>query len=551
MTSRNTRRTRTQAAVLATAGALALALLPASTASASITPTPPASFAYIGSAVAANPNRALMAADATGAGASALTLPGYQTYSYDVSPDGNTTLVAARTGVPATNRYDSTYGLVLVRRDPASGAVTSTLLSVFWDANPVLANDGAQAFWLSHGVLYEYDAATGLRPGIGGFAPRSGETVTRLAVSSDGSHAAVMYANAAAKTARVLAAPVATGTTAGNYAAIPYGPAGIQPSADTFVWRGADTLIWSEYDSAVAGAPMSAVSATLPTDGSSVTVATPQPTLNGFYDLRQDVNGAWWAWKDDTSVTPTVTNLYAADDAALVGATATAPVLVGPRSDGTTTFRYTPAAATPPALQRVVNPAAAHPFFSMSATTVSYGGRAAYDSHNFYGGVPGAAYSAATAAEVDRGWLQRSYDGVHWANVAVTSGARPIVIGTRWFVGFTPPVARNTVFRWYFTGDTFTAAGYARPLLVRCAPIVTVRVASSGGYRTIYGAATRIGGTALLYRYYRGAWHLLQRVGMTSRGTFSFGRKARPRGTYKVVTVADAGWVAGVRQFKI
>ncbi len=540
MTSRGSRRGWTHGAVLTVAGALAISLLPASAAGASVAPPV---FSYIGTSGATTaPDRTLAVADVTGAGPHALTPAGYQVHDYDVSPDGNVALVAARTGTPTTDAYDSTFGLVLVRRDPGTQAVTSILLSVFWDANPVLAGNGTKAFWFYRGTLYEYDAtAGGLQPAITAFAPAAGETVARLAVSSDGSRVAVMYTNAAARTARVLAAPVATGTSAGNAAEIAYGPAGTQPSSNTFVWVGADTLVWSEYESAVANPPMYGVSVTLPTDGSTVRTSTPRPSLSGFYDLRQDASGAWWTWKDDPSAG---TSAYSVADPLV-----DTPTPVGaPRTDGATTYRYAPATNLPPALQPVVNPAGAHPSLTLSASVVAYGKKVAYSAYNYYGGLPGLSYAANRAAEVDRGYLQRSIDGVHWSTAAVTSGARPVIIGSKYYNAYYAKVlTRNTWFRWLFPGDAFTARGMSATRLVKVVPVVSARVAVSGRSRIVYGAASRVGGAVVLYRKVGTRMVKVGVAAISAKGVYTFGRRLLPRGTYRVVTVADRYWASGYK----
>ena len=542
MTSRSSRRSWTHGAVLAVAGALATSLLPASAASASAPPV----FSYVGtSGAAAAPNRTLAVADVLGAGPHALTPAGYQVYGYDVAPDGDIALVAARTGTPTTDAYDSTFGLVLLRRDPGTQAVSSILLSVFWDANPVLAGNGTKAFWFYHGTLYEYDAAAGgLQPAITAFAPAAGETVARLAISSDGSRAAVMYTDATARTARVLAAPVATGRSAGSYAEIGYGPGGTQPSNSTFVWDGADTLVWAEYDSAVAGAPTNGVSVTLPTDGSTVRTVTPRPTLNGFYDLRQDASGTWWTWKDDTSVTPAATSAYSLADPLV-----DTPIPVGaPRTDGATTYRYAPSTNLPPALQPVVNPAAAHPSLALSAAVVAYGRKVAYSAYNYYGGLPGLSYAASRAAEVDRGYLQRSIDGVHWSTAAATSGAHPVIIGSRYYNAYyAKALTRNTWFRWLFPGDAFTKRGMSATRLVKVVPVVSARVAVSGRSRIVYGAASRVGGAVVLYRKVGTRMVKVGVAAISAKGAYSFGKRLLPRGAYRLVTVADRYWASGYK----
>jgi hypothetical protein len=38
---------------------------------------------------------------------------------------------------------------------------------------------------------------------------------------------------------------------------------------------------------------------------------------------------------------------------------------------------------------------------------------------------------------------------------------------------------------------------------------------------------------------------------MTSTGAFNFGKRVLPKGSYRVVTTADASWGAGVKAFTI
>jgi hypothetical protein len=41
----------------------------------------------------------------------------------------------------------------------------------------------------------------------------------------------------------------------------------------------------------------------------------------------------------------------------------------------------------------------------------------------------------------------------------------------------------------------------------------------------------------------------VQTIAMNSVGAYNFGTKSRPRGSYKVVTVADLGWGSGYVKF--
>ena len=448
MTPRTSRRARTRATVLTGAGALVLALAPVVPVSAA--PAPP-SFSYLDVSTA---NRVLAYAAADGSGAVDLTpTTGFQTYAYDVSWDGNSIVLAGRSGTPTTDVYDSTFGLVYEHRN-ADATISSTLLSVFWEANPVLTPDGSAAFWIAAGTLYRYTAATGVTAAVStAFAPAAGEAVSRLAVNQDGSRVAVMYSDATKKTGRVLAAPVATGT-AGNYAVVSYsrtsGP--LLPSGSTFVWTALDTVLWDEYDSSAATPVLSPAYVTLTGSGVQRAALHGATGLQGYYDVRQDAAGSWYGWND----------VVAAGQSTLAGFAdplTSTPAVIGPRSNGRTTFRYVPSLVAPPALQTVGNPAAAHPYLFLSAGSTTYGKRVGYDAHSFYGAPPTAAYSNARAAEVDRGQLQWSFDGVHFTTILTTSGAKPIIIGSSYYNAYSPALTRNTWFRWVYPGDVFTAAG--------------------------------------------------------------------------------------------
>jgi len=554
MTSRTTRRTWTRGAVLAGAGALVAGLMPVSTASANALPATPAVVSYIDASTGTAPatNRVLSAADATGALNLTTIAGGLQTSGYDVSQDGNTALVAARTGAPNASPYDSTFGLVRVHRDPSTLAEGSTLLSVFWTANPVLSADGSKAFWFSGSTLYQYDAATGVTAGIGAFAPAAGEVVTRIAVSNDGSKLAVMYTNAATKSARVVAAPTLTGPAGGSSGQFVYTGA-TQPSSNIFVWAGSGDLVWSEYDSTATAPVLGAVWAAIPADGTSVAqTQQPAPALSDAYDLRQDASGFWWFWKDDSSVSPAVSNLWSIPSTLPVDTTAAAPVLVGPRVNGATTYRYVPSAVTPPALQPVANPAAAHPFLTLSASTAAYGKRVGYDAHNYYGAPPNAAFANATASEVDRGQLLRSVDGVHFAPLLTTSGASPVVIGKSYYNAYTPALTRNTWFRWVYPGDAFTAAGTSATRVVKVPALVSAKVKPSGASRIVAGSTTRkVAGTAILYRVVGKKLVKVAAAVITAKGAYTFGKRKLAAGAYRVVTVADRYWASGSTAVKV
>ncbi len=80
---------------------------------------------------------------------------------------------------------------------------------------------------------------------------------------------------------------------------------------------------------------------------------------------------------------------------------------------------------------------------------------------------------------------------------------------------------------------------------MKVVPIVSAKVARSGRYRIIGGAATRIGGIATLYRIVGTRLVKVAAVKLTSKGVYTFGKRALPRGYYRVLTRADKYWAAG------
>ncbi len=196
----------------------------------------------------------------------------------------------------------------------------------------------------------------------------------------------------------------------------------------------------------------------------------------------------------------------------------------------------------------MANPAGAHPYLGLSASVVAYGRKVAYSVHNYYGGVPGTSYAWNRAAEVDRGYLQRSIDGVHWSTATATSGARPIVIGSSYYNAYyAKALTRNTWFRWYYPGDAFTARGTSSTRVVKVVPVVSARVAVNGRSRIVYGGASRIGGAVVLYRKVGSRMVKVGVAAISSKGLYTFGKRLLPRGTYRVVTVADRYWASGYK----
>jgi hypothetical protein len=204
----------------------------------------------------------------------------------------------------------------------------------------------------------------------------------------------------------------------------------------------------------------------------------------------------------------------------------------------------------------VVNPAASHANLSMSALTVGFNGRSAYSTFNLYGGLPDGAFVAdpTQAAETDRGSLYRSYDGKTFTRLLTTSGAKAFVIGSKFYNGYVLN-PRNTWYRWLSGGDAFTTAAASRIVKVTMVPTVAVKAAGRGSVRTITGTATRPNGVAQLQRLVRGKFVPVVSTRIVRTGTwtgrYAFAKRALPRGTFRVITIADVWAGTGSKAFKI
>ena len=552
MTARTTSRTRLIAAVSATAGALALTLLPTTAAYAAL-PTVPI-FSYV--------DNATLVPSAGGADASSPSslAPGYRAYDVDVTPDGSTSVmslcngtVAACSDMPAGSRFDGTYGIVYLRADGAR-----RLLTNLTNTNPVITADGKKVMWVYAKTLHTFLTASGTYAPDVALAVSATELPVRLAVSSDGAQVAVLLNDdAVATAARVLAISVATGKAAGaSFFEKTYPRANaLRPSPWVFTFVDATTLVYDEFDGTTAGV-RSAVKAVLSVDNVTPAVAL-SPLLQNYYQLRKDDGGFWWAWKDagtGATATATVANI---DDPL-----AATPVLTaGPtRTDGGTTYGYTPSTVVPPTLgasSLPSNPATSHPTFTFSAATVAYNGRSAYQSYNLYGGLPNGAFAIpANAAETDRGVLESSFNGTTFTPVLTTTGARAFVLGTQYYNGYATLLRRTVYYRWTWKGDAFTTAFTSPVRKITVIPNVYAKVTKSGASRIVSGTITRPAGTVSLYklvtktRYSRIASVRIARASAFG-GSYSFGKRKLAKGTYKVVSAADAYAGSGLKVFKI
>ena len=518
--------------VITTVGALSLGLLPTLTTWATAAAPSPV-ISYIDAASGGVGTAWLRSAAPDGSSPLALTPANYQTYDYDVSHDGNTLLLSAKTGPAKASNYDRTYALVLVRR--AAGVTSSRVLATHWDSEPVLSADGLTAWWMSSGRVWKHTGGvtTAALPATA-FAPRKGEATIGFAVSPDGTKGAVLQSSGGGN-GRVFAASFATGR-AGPFFEVRFGSrpsSTLSANVRDLTWLDDTTLLLTMKES---GGVVSRTGI-LGTGGSPDTSA--YAALDGFYDIRP-LGPDWWMWKDSGATTSygTTADLSTAQTLTLT-----------PRSNGPTTFRYLPSTATPPGLTSATNRARTYPFLTLSTKSLLYGKRVAYLAFAFYlTPTPGETLRR-DAGQVARGVLQWSLDGTTWRNVTATNWVRPVAWPTKAYRsgnGYSPALTRNTWFRWVYPGDYFTAPSLSRTQAVTVAPIVRASVTARGTYRIVAGRATRAGGTAVLYRKLRGSYTQIATARLTARGLFSFGNRRLPRGTYSVVTLADRHWAAGL-----
>lgn len=232
--------------------------------------------------------RWLSVAAPDGSGPARLTAAGYDSYSYDVSEDGNTMVVGLATNSWKANYYDRVYALMYVHRD--GDVITSHVLANEWDAEPSLSADGSTAWWMSHGVIWKYAAGTVSAASGSAFAPAKGEQVIGFSVSPDGTNAAVVYYRDAI-TSRILVADMA------NLRTDPYYEmaftAAQQLTSQTPVWvDDARVLVGTKWDGVY--------SVSLVTYGPPM--GLPNEIATDVYDI-QNIASDWWAWSDSGGVT--------------------------------------------------------------------------------------------------------------------------------------------------------------------------------------------------------------------------------------------------------
>jgi hypothetical protein len=565
--------TRARRAVLAAAAiALPLSLLPL--ASAAADPAPP-QFAY--QDTSATYSRVLSSAAADGSGATALLPAGYQVKSFVVSQDGRTELIGLCHGLPAdcankgsANGYlNITYSLLLVHND---GTTTkSRVLSTYWDTKPALGDDGSPV-WMVHGTLYRIDVnsfstdawLTAAPVHTSSWAPPANGYTDSLAVFGHGDSAQIAVIEEDGNTPANLDVRAGDFSSpgGGNHLLVTYaGTAARLPSDHNFVFLDATHLAYGAYqpgDAAEYSAkgqdyyPLYTEIGTLDATGGTHAENT---ALDDTYQLSPfAASSGYYAWKDHTDGTNDVSS-YALVTGDLSTTGTTTVGTFTDRSNGETTTNYMPTAVTAPALSTTdlaTNRSAAHTYLAFrSSVLVSNAVNYFVVENDYYQDPALGTFVLNASAPVSVGEMQYSYDKVHWLHSVNTQGAYQRKIGTFTAMGSTQKLTRNTWFRWYYKGDLITAAGSTSPRLVKVAPTITVKVARSGSRRTVYGSVLRSRGKIELLHKVGTRYRVVATAVISSRGAYSFGKRVLARGTYEVVSLADAGWAASAKGFKI
>ncbi len=502
----------------------------------------------------------LYSGDLDGANATQVTTGGMVTNYVEASADGQVLAIQGMTGDDNTPAYDATDGLIVSVQGATSLLATST------EANPVVSSDGAHVWFSAKSNLYSWTRATGLVTQLTTDAPltppatpagQPTESLWGLAVSADGTTAAgifraVTFTAASTKptaTRSILKAFTLPATSAAAsttvFTSTAYsGATGPELFFDAPRFAGT-SLVFGECvtgacdDWKYKSVDLSAVT--------PVPVAT-AGDLDNTYDLRlldDGVNSAtWYAWEDGASATSykTSTDL-------------TGPWVVGgSRPDGQTSLGFVPVRTAPTAFssrQSSAGAAAVQAHLDLSTSLVKTGGQAVYASYAFYlKGLAGQTWNA-DAGITQRGTIQYSTDGGRtWLRLTTTTSKTVVA----WPGGTAPDgngrtqkLTRNTWFRWLVPSDVFVRSATTSVRLVRVSPTVKAKVVKSGSKRTVSGTVARIGGSAVLYK----GTKKIATVKVSSRGVYSFGKRALSRGTYRVVTIADVSWAAGSLTVKI
>ncbi len=479
------------------------------------------------------------------------------TQAFAVSDDGNTLAVTGWAGGYSADNSDVTFGTLVTRR---TGSATETrILSSQYTANPVVSPDGLSVWFLNYIsapggasstlALYKYNVTSKVTTRLSlssAFQPAaaSGPETLRLAISPDGSKAAIVYrafdANGdAANPSRIFAAGISAGKT-GNY----FEQKDIASSSEI---ASTASLAWAEDNSTLTFTKEDLASGQLSTYSVAVTAPNAQASagpLTDWYDVAR-YNGEWWMWQDDAS-NPASSFGHSADPSPVV-APSTTTAWVG--DFYVRSFRLS--AVTPPAIGTPVNRPVAHPGLILNATSVGYKKSTAYYSYNDYMVPLAGQIFNDNYSETERGLLQKSTDGKAYSTLLTTTAAHPVTAGGYTWTANTPAATRTLYYRWCFQATTFAAAGCSTATKVTMIPTVTATVTKSGTKRKIVGTATRVGGSVTLYKVVGSKATKIATKTINSAGVYSFGTLSLKTGNYRISTVADSYAGVGSKTFKV
>ena len=534
---------RRAAALLAVTGVTA-ALLPLAAGSAQADPSGPA-FGYVTYAVdgvhTATSDK-LWATTPGDLSASTALTPDHYVYRYDVSEDGNVLVTTGRSRSLVAPRLNTTYGVLLTVRDPLDpGSVTTRLLASWFDSNPDVLPDGSRVYWMDRAVILRHDLTSGVTERVSGrFAPKAGEEVMRLAMSPDGTKAAVIYGtfdlDGDLVATRIKAALLTTGAGPVYEKSVAITASSVFPVPALLTWK-PDSSGFLYSRSNVDG-DLTTVSATV--GGTGTTVAA----LARAYDLSNH-DGTWYMFRENGN--PAVTQVGSA-------ATLTTPTDWATFPQGAVSVRYTPSTLTPPVEVTPTTRAPSKAALYFGDTTLTWGQKTVYASLATYLFDPAAEHGPEDQFVTRYGVLSMSTDaGATYSVVGrtgLTGAYLPWPNAAPFGNGTTPVLTRNTVFKWCFEGDVYVARScITRKIAV--APKVTVNLSKSNGLIRVYGTATRPGGYAVLQSFYKDRFASFIARTTIPGGKYSFPARKLAPGTYRIVTIADSGWASGSKKFTV
>lgn len=541
-------RVRRRAAAVIAATGLTAALLPLAASSAQADPTGP-SFGYITATdgfPAHDATSDRLRATAPGDfGTTTLLTPDSYVYRYDVSDDGNTLVTTGQSRKLGLPQLNVTYGLLVTVRDPVTSTVHTRSLATYFDTNPDVTPDGALVFWMEDGVIYRYEVATQFTTAMSSrFKPYDGEYVAKMAISPDGTKAAVLYRvdrNGEPVSARLKAATLAPGGEPVKDDGTISGLSGL-PWSNVLTWTpDSSQVLFSRLNESGFAPHLRVYRAAL--GGVPVEV----PELADSYDLSLH-DGSWYRFRDGGS----------GSDVGSSTDLEVAPVDWTTFPYGTLSVRYRPSSVVPPVVTRPVNRAPSTAAVYLGQSDVGTGAAVVYATLATYltDSTGKRAYNT-DAAQVRYGTLLASRDGKTFTKYLATSAGDTLL---RWPNGqqfgngriSSTDTQQNLWLRWCFGGDLFVSGDCSSTKKITVHPTMYVSGSrDSSGRVRITGSARRTGGTVVLWKWNGTSWRALATTPLNTYKRFTFGYRPMPAGLYRVTTKADLAWGQGEYRFKV